>query len=117
MADGRPERGVRAGGRAPHPRCGALRLNSNLELVGLTAHRTKFPRELSGGMKQRVQIARALATDPAILLMDGPLPRSTRQRAGGCRKNWAGSGRSAARPCSSSRTTSARRSGWATGSP
>jgi NitT/TauT family transport system ATP-binding protein len=57
--------GMHGGRRAPI-------VERYLRLVGLWDDRAKYPRQLSGGMKQRIQIARGLAIEPAILLMDEP---------------------------------------------
>lgn len=48
------------------------RIAKVLETVGLSAHAEKFPAQLSGGMQQRVQIARCLAQEPTLMMMDEP---------------------------------------------
>jgi NitT/TauT family transport system ATP-binding protein len=64
------EFGLSIQGMAPDD--AAERATEYLDLVGLREHAHKFPYELSGGMKQRCQLARALVIEPEVLLMDEP---------------------------------------------
>jgi NitT/TauT family transport system ATP-binding protein len=68
-----------------------------LELVGLSGQGAKYPSQLSGGMKQRIQIARALVCDSPILLMDEPFAALDAQTRSGLQDElidiWRATGR------------------------
>ncbi|MFN2136692.1 MAG: ABC transporter ATP-binding protein, partial [Candidatus Promineifilaceae bacterium] len=59
--------------RGEMPRVALEKAENLTALVGLRGFEESFPNELSGGMQQRVNLARALAVEPAILLFDEPL--------------------------------------------
>ena len=62
--------GLRMSGKPP--RVAEAKAHEWLEMVGLDPYAEAYPHELSGGMKQRIAIARALANEPRILIMDEP---------------------------------------------
>ena len=68
------------------------RVDSILKVVGLEKFRNLYPRELSGGMRQRAAIARALVHDPDVLFWTSRLTPFTPSPGGRCRANCFGFG-------------------------
>ena len=84
--------------------------SSKVGLIGFAGH---YPRQLSGGMQQRTALARALANDPQILLIDEPFGALDHQTRALMQELLLGDlGAATARRCCSSPTTSTKRSSW-----
>ena len=69
-----------------------------IDLIGLDGFENRFPRELSGGMKQRVALARTFAYEPSIFCSTSRSAHSTRKPARSCRTSCCAFGAPRARP-------------------